>query len=441
MKTFKRCGNLIGLVRIASSLVIISFMIADGEGIKDAAAKVYMYFGAATDRPTSFTSILKNDFSMLVCENGMKWDNTEGTQNKFTYNTGDGVVKFADSNNMKVRGHTFVWTPQTPSWVQNLSRQEMLAAMKNHITNLATHWKGKILEWDVVNEMIADGGNSLKSTYWRNKIGDDFIDSAFVYAHAADPSAYLYINEYGAENMGTKANYMYNYVKGLKERGIPVHGVGLQCHFSSPVTKDQISQNIKRLGDLGLRVSLTEIDIQNGTNSPSSWSNLVQAAVENYNTTSFVVWGISDANSWRGSGCGCLLWDTQQQPKTSVIDAVKAAFSGGDAAVAEKRKAFMGLSPVELLRKGKIPAFDYAVSPRFTFNKNVLSYHLPKAQNVRLLIIDMQGKTRADLNLGKQQPGMHTYRFANRQLPAAGLYFVKFRSEDQAMCTPFTLLN
>jgi GH35 family endo-1,4-beta-xylanase len=418
----------------------ISFFAADGEGIKDAASKVYMNFGAATDRPTSFTSILKTDFSMLVCENAMKWDGTEGTQNKFTYSGGDAVVKFADSNNMKMRGHTFVWTPQTPSWVQGLNRQDMLAAMKNHITNLATHWKGKILEWDVVNEMIADGGNSLKSTYWRSKIGDDFIDSAFVYAHQADPNAYLYINEYGAENMGTKGNYMFNYVKGLKERGIPVHGVGLQCHFSAPVNKDQISQNIKRLGDLGLRVSLTEIDIQNGTTSPSSWTNLVQACVENYNVTSFVVWGISDANSWRGSGCNCLIWDKSGQVKTDVYNAVKTAFANGDPAIAEKRKAFIGLTPSEVMRKGKIPANEYRGAPRFTINNNTLSYSMPTAQNVQVQIIDMRGKTVFDLNLGKQVSGTHTIRLTLHPLPA-GLYFVKIRSGDQFARIPFTRLN
>ena len=212
-KQTMKCGkNLVtfGVLPVLKGSVVLSFILAVvffgaaySEGLKDAAAKVNMYFGAATDRPTSFTSILKNDFSMLVCENAMKWDGTEGTQNKFTYSGGDAVVKFADSNGMHMRGHTFVWTPQTPQWVQGLNRQEMLAAMKNHITNLATHWKGKILEWDVVNEMIADGGNSLKSTYWRSKIGDDFIDSAFVYAHAADPNAYLYINDYGIQLRAT----------------------------------------------------------------------------------------------------------------------------------------------------------------------------------------------------------------------------------------------
>ena len=373
---------------------------------------------------------------MLVCENAMKWDGTEPTRGQFNYKGGDAVVGFADSNNMQMRGHTFVWTPQTPQWVQNLNRQEMLAAMKNHILNVGGHYKGKILEWDVVNEMIADGGSSLKSTYWRNKIGDDFIDSAFVYAHQADSNAYLYLNDYGTEGMGTKSTYLYNFVKGMKERGIPIHGVGMQCHFSAPVGKDDISKNIKRLGDLGLRVSCTEVDIQNGTNSPSSWTNVVQACVENYNATSFVVWGISDANSWRGSGCGCLLWDTQGKPKDAVISAVKNAFGGGDAAVAEKRKAFISQKPTALLNgKWKSSLLEYRAAPRFTLDGTTLSCYLPADQEVRVQVFTALGTAVIDRNLGMQPSGSHIVRLTKHNLPA-GLYFAKIRSGDRFTWIP-----
>jgi endo-1,4-beta-xylanase len=447
MKNRKGMKVFYGLRDLRHSVVLllgmggVSFFAAHGDGIKDAAAKVYMNFGAATDRPTSFSSILKTDFNMLVCENAMKWDGTEGSKGNFTYSGGDAVVKFADSNNMHMRGHTFVWTPQTPSWVQSLSRQDMLAAMKNHILNLGGHWKGKILEWDVVNEMIADGGSSLKNTYWRSKIGDDFIDSAFVYAHQADSNAYLYLNDYGAEGMNTKANFLYNFVKGMKERGIPIHGVGLQCHFSAPVNKTDISSNIKRLGELGLRVSCTEIDIQNGTNSPSSWTNLVQACVENYNATSFVVWGVSDANSWRGSGCNCLIWDKQGAVKTGVYDAVKSAFAGGDATIAEKRKTFRGQSSTALLNgKWKLALSENKGAPRFTIKDDILSYYLPANQGVHVQVVNMLGSAAIDMNLGMQTSGTHAVRLTRRQLPA-GIYFAKIRSGDRFMHIPFTRLN
>ena len=426
-------GSLDYLTHSALFLLLIgtiSFFTADGAGLKDAAAKVFINFGAATDKPSNFSSILKTDFNMLVCENAMKWDGTESSQGKFTYSGGDAVVKFADSNKMQMRGHTFVWTPQTPSWVQSLNRQEMLAAMKNHILNVGGHFKGKILEWDVVNEMIADAGASLKSTYWRQKIGDDFIDSAFVYAHQADSNAYLYLNDYGAEGMNTKSNYLYNFVKGMKERGIPIHGVGFQCHFTAPVSKTDISSNIKRLGDLGLRVSCTEIDIKNGTTNPSSWTNLAQACAENYNATTVVTWGISDANSWIGSNCGCLLWDKQGQVKSEVYAAVQDAFDKGDAAVAEKRKTFVSKPPSTLLNgKWKITE-PQEKSARFHFNNHEFSYYLPRDHAVSMRINDIRGKSAIDLNLGMQTSGTHIVHWSHQQLPA-GLYFATIKAGNQ----------
>jgi GH35 family endo-1,4-beta-xylanase len=431
-------NGLIHSALLLLSIGSISFFTVYGAGVKDAAAKVNMYFGSCSGgNPSSYSFVerIKTDYNMLVCENAMKWDATERTQGSFSYSGGDQVVTFAQANNMLVRGHTLVWHAQTPTWVGNLNREQMLAAMKNHINNVMGHWKGKILEWDVVNEAVSAGANSM----WQKTIGTGFIDSAFVYAHAADPGAYLYYNDYGSEGIGGKSDQIYTMVKDMKAKGIPIHGVGLQCHVGSSINKSQVSQNIKRLGDLGLRVSCTEVDIR-PTNA-QAWSNLVGACVENYNATSFMCWGFDDAHSWLGNPCNCQIWDAQGQPKADVLAAVEGAFNNGDPAVAEKRKVFMALSPTAILEgKGKPTALNFKGVPRFRFNNNTLSYHLPSAQNVQVQIIDMQGKTAVDLNLGMQNSGSHSVRLALKRLPA-GLYFAKIKLGDQSMHIPFTLFN
>jgi endo-1,4-beta-xylanase len=403
-----------------------------------------MYFGTAVaGSPSgSIGTIVKNDYNMLVCENAMKWDATEGSKGNFNYNGGDQIVTYCTSNGYKMRGHTMVWHAQTPTWVQSLGRTEMLAAIKNHINKLMEHFKGKILEWDICNECVADGSSGLRNSFWKNKIGEDFIDSAFTYAHNADSNVYLYYNDYGGEAAGgTKSDYIYNMVKGMKQRGIPIHGVGLQCHLGGSVNKAGISANIKRLGELGLRVSCTEIDIQNGTSNPSAWTNLVQACVENFNTTAFVTWGVSDANSWRGSGCGCLIWNTSYQAKAEVYSAVQTAFNNGDAAIAEKRKEFSALSPEALLHlKSSTSTVEKKDTPRFTINNNTISYNLAAGQNMHIQVIDLLGKVAVDLNLGMQASGKHTVRLTRWQLPD-GLYFAKIRLGDQFVCIPFTRLN
>ena len=71
--------------------------------------------------------------------------------------------------------------------------------------------RGMSNEWDVVNECLDDDqsiirtnptGYKLRESVWATVIGEDYIDSAFVYAHRADPDARLVLNDYGAEFQG-----------------------------------------------------------------------------------------------------------------------------------------------------------------------------------------------------------------------------------------------
>jgi len=309
----------------------------------------------------------------------------------------------------------------------------MLKAMKNHIDSVMGHWKGKILEWDVVNEAVSDAGNALRSSFWSQKIGNDFIDSAFVYARQADPKALLYYNDYGTEGTNAKANYVYNMVKGMKERNIPIDGVGLQCHLGSTVNKANISSNIKRLGELGLRVSCTEIDIKPG--SAQAWANLVGAAVENYNATTIMCWGFDDSHSWLGNPCNCQMWDADGQPKPDYISAVETAFTSGDSVVAEKRKAFIALSTAIKDGKGLL-AGPKGKNGWFQIKNNEIAYGLPNNRAVSVRIVDMSGKTVAGMDLGMLASGNHSVPWSSRQLPA-GLYLATIRAGDQKVVLKF----
>ena len=189
---------------------------------------------------------------MGVGENAMKFDATEPSRNNFNFNAGDQIVNFALRHDMEVRGHTLAWHSQTSQWVHNgnYSKEEMLAILKNHIFKVVGHWKGKITEWDVVNEVMAEnqgrgvgqgyqlrGKASGQESVWYDRCGEEFIDSAFVWAHQADPDAILYINDYNIGHWDNhyesgKTHAIYNLAKRLKEDGIPIHGVGMQMHTS-----------------------------------------------------------------------------------------------------------------------------------------------------------------------------------------------------------------
>ena len=290
----------------------------------------------------TYDNILKNEFAMVVAENEMKVDAIEPSQNNFNFSNGDKLVNFAANNNMKVRGHTLVWHSQLPGWMGNWSGSGdgLTSAMNNHITKTMEHFKGKVAEWDVVNEACDDSGNGLRRSVWTNKIGNSFIDTAFQAARKADPNALLFYNDYNIEDMSAKSNTAYNMIKSMKERGIPIDGVGFQSHFINGMSSSQFSaieQNIKRYADIGVQVSITELDIRmndsenqtSGFNTQASnYKSLMEICLRNPNVKTFVVWGFTDKYSWipqtfPGTGRG-LIYDSNLSPKPA-YNALKEA--------------------------------------------------------------------------------------------------------------------
>jgi endo-1,4-beta-xylanase len=313
--------------------------------IREAAAAAGLNFGIATNsgdvNNATYAAAAKSQFDMVVCENEMKFESTENPIGTFKYNGGDAVSTFAVANNMKMRGHNFIWHSQSSSAAGAVKdRATGLTVMRNHIEAVGGHFKTKIYEWDVLNETYSGGTGSL----WY-KIGADYTDSALAISRRVlGTSGYLYSNDYGADGVNSKSTAILNIAKKWLDNDVPLDGIGFQCHLNSPINKNDISANIKRFGDLGLRVSLTEIDIKNAT--ATDWTNLVNACLENFNCVSFVTWGLSDSRSWIGSNCGCLLYNgNPPTAKANMVQAVIDALNKADPTIAAKRKQFTAKTP------------------------------------------------------------------------------------------------
>ncbi|ABN53181.1 MAG TPA: endo-1,4-beta-xylanase Z [Hungateiclostridium thermocellum] len=315
---------------------------AEARGIKIGTCVNYPFYNNSD--PT-YNSILQREFSMVVCENEMKFDALQPRQNVFDFSKGDQLLAFAERNGMQMRGHTLIWHNQNPSWLTNgnWNRDSLLAVMKNHITTVMTHYKGKIVEWDVANECMDDSGNGLRSSIWRNVIGQDYLDYAFRYAREADPDALLFYNDYNIEDLGPKSNAVFNMIKSMKERGVPIDGVGFQCHFingMSPEYLASIDQNIKRYAEIGVIVSFTEIDIRiPQSENPATafqvqannYKELMKICLANPNCNTFVMWGFTDKYTWiPGTFPGYgnpLIYDSNYNPKPA-YNAIKEALMG-----------------------------------------------------------------------------------------------------------------
>ncbi len=170
---------------------------------------------------------------------------------------------------MKVVGHTLCWHGQTPPWMfrgadgKPLPRDEALRNLKGHIDAVVGHFKGKVIGWDVVNEAISDAKDGyLRDTPARRAIGDDYIVKAFEFAHAADPGAELYYNDYGNEDAGKREKTI-RLIRELKAAGVHLDAVGIQCHLrlDEPDAADRLDRAIEAYSAEGVKVVLSELDV------------------------------------------------------------------------------------------------------------------------------------------------------------------------------------
>ncbi|WP_041832613.1 endo-1,4-beta-xylanase [Actinoplanes sp. N902-109] len=295
------------------------------------AAQSGRYFGAAIAAgklgDATYTRILNTEFSAVTPENEMKWDATEPSQGRFTYTNGDRILQQGQSMGAKVRGHALLWHQQQPSWAQSLSGSALRSAAINHVTQVATHYKGKIYAWDVVNEAFADGGSGGRRDSNLQRTGNDWIEAAFRAARAADPAAKLCYNDYNTDGVNAKSTGVYNMVRDFKSRGVPIDCVGFQSHLGTSIPGDY-QANLQRFADLGVDVQITELDVAQGGNQANIYASVTKACLAVSRCTGITVWGIRDSDSWR-TGENPLLFDNSGNKKAAYTSVLNALNAGG----------------------------------------------------------------------------------------------------------------
>lgn len=295
------------------------------------------YFTVGVALPSNFVDptdphgvLVAQQFGAVVAENATKPDQVQPTEGTFRFAPADKILRFAESHGMVMRGHTLVWHQQTPLWffcdpddpTKPVSRDVLLQRMKTHISTVLGHYRGRIRAWDVVNEPLTDDGrlrDGAAGSKWFDIIGASYIDEAFRCAHEADPSALLVINDYNLESSPAKRDGMYDLVKGLLARGVPVGAVGMQMHVSlyGPGAED-VRAAIEKFGSLGVKVEITEMDVSiyrsNEAEKPITPQILDQQAARYADLFNVfkdeakkgivdmvVLWGVSDEQSWLNS--------------------------------------------------------------------------------------------------------------------------------------------
>lgn len=213
-----------------------------------------------------YYAILEKHFDSITPENHMKWAYLEPSQNSFSWEEGDYLVEYAQKTNSYFHGHVLVWHNQLPEWVEEFSgtREEWKEMLKNHVQTIVSHYKGQIDSWDVVNE--AFDGAAYRNSIWYQNLGPEYITDAFRWAHEADPDVKLYYNDYDFYNNLGKVDFVMQKLSELIEQGVPIHGIGLQCHVMADLyNENTFSVVIEKFEQLGLDIRCSELDVSLNT--------------------------------------------------------------------------------------------------------------------------------------------------------------------------------
>ncbi|MEU5251599.1 endo-1,4-beta-xylanase [Streptomyces longwoodensis] len=321
----------VGVLGVVSALVTPPTAHAAESTLGAAAAQSGRYFGTAIASgrlgDSAYTTIANREFNMVTPENEMKIDATEPQRGQFNFTNGDRVYNWAVQNGKKVRGHTLAWHSQQPGWMQSLSGSSLRQAMIDHINGVMAHYKGKIVQWDVVNEAYSDDGSGGRRDSNLQRTGNDWIEVAFRTARAADPAAKLCYNDYNIENWTwAKTQGVYNMVRDFKQRGVPIDCVGFQSHFNSGSPyNSNFRTTLQSFAALGVDVAITELDIQGA--SSSTYAAVTNDCLAVSRCLGITVWGVRDTDSWR-SGDSPLLFNGDGSKKPAYT-AVLNALNGG----------------------------------------------------------------------------------------------------------------
>ncbi|MEU8574449.1 endo-1,4-beta-xylanase [Streptomyces asoensis] len=321
----------VGVLGAAAVLVAPPTAQAAESTLGAAAAQSGRYFGTAIASgrlgDSAYTTIAGREFNSVTAENEMKIDATEPQRGQFNFAAGDRVYNWAVQNGKRVRGHTLAWHSQQPGWMQSLSGSTLRQAMVDHINGVMAHYKGKIAQWDVVNEAFADGSSGGRRDSNLQRTGNDWIEVAFRTARAADPAAKLCYNDYNIENWTwAKTQGVYAMVRDFKQRGVPIDCVGFQSHFNndSPYNSN-FRTTLQSFAALGVDVAITELDIQGAP--ATTYANVTNDCLAVPRCLGITVWGVRDTDSWRAEQTPLLF--NGSGGKKAAYTAVLDALNGG----------------------------------------------------------------------------------------------------------------
>jgi len=260
-----------------------------------------------------YVETIAREFNLLGCENDLKMYKWHGP-NDIDWSGSDAVAETARAHGMRMRGHVLVYSGQVPGWLEQgvasgeISPDDLRSLTRNYITTVVRRYADVIDYWDVLNEAFDDEGALKHDWWWTNLGGDAYVETIFRWAREADPNAELYYNDYANDQDNVKSQGILRFFTELKERGVPVDGIGFQCHFGQKPSWrpdwESIRRNVANIAEAGFVFQVTEndawvYDAEPDYDAQTEWyRGIVDLCLTSPNCRGYMAWGFSDAYSW-----------------------------------------------------------------------------------------------------------------------------------------------
>ncbi len=286
----------------------------------------------------SYASTFSRSFDSLTPELELKLDRLLPAPQAYDWSAADDLLAYAEAHGKEVRGHALVWHRALPPWMTSRSwtRAELLAFLEAHVATTVGRYRGRIVEWDVVNEAFNDDG-SWRRSLWYDVLGPGYVDAVFRFARQADPSARLYYNDYGVERANAKSDAVLALATRLRRAGL-LDGVGLQAHLDAGwhASAADLDANMARFAEAGVEIGITELDVAMSSLGGTAEERLRQQARIYAGVAAacqaqpackrLTVWGVTDRYTWLTPADVPLLFDGSYAAKPA-YEAVRAALA------------------------------------------------------------------------------------------------------------------
>ncbi|USH04849.1 endo-1,4-beta-xylanase [Grimontia kaedaensis] len=348
-----------GIDTSAPATVTLKVGPSEKHGLQDFVDYDFLVGAAFNDKfvdDDKYKNVFSREFNVLTPENAFKPTSLISSDGSYHFDTADKIMDFASSNGISVRGHTLLWHQSVINGINAKTKpEEVERIIDEYIEKVVGRYAGRVYAWDVANEItgsyleqkfipdsVSPVDSRFRNSIYMKKLGKNYLAKVINKVKEVDPSTKVFINDYLVADLGEKSNNLFSIIKELIDDGVPIDGVGFQMHaFMQNPKWDDMIKNMKRYDELGIEVSITELDISSidpqdyaklipygttavtdiiqgkfniGWDFPSIFGVLrpsdeqkrlyfewPRVCYVSPNCNSVTVWGVEDSNSW--------LWD------------------------------------------------------------------------------------------------------------------------------------